>query len=331
MQIVTTTGAQWRLQPGAAELCRAYAFVADAWPGWDPAQAAESLLAGLDEELPVVALKEGAGWRWLAGVQRLEFDSRLFGLEAGRLQPLLHAGAWPRAAELQAGAEFMAAALELARGEGLEFLSARVPCRDFLCAQVLEGAGFRLVDASVEWLVGLEELPPAGALQEGFAIRPWRAGEEPALAELAGRTMCELESYADRFALDPRLREHCPELYRRWLLNCLDGDQADQVLVLEAEGRPAGFISLRLPRGDGPGAHCGWVVLNALDHPWRGRGLYHHLLRAGLGWLAGSGARQARVRTKLSQQAVIRAFARLGGRQAQADFTFHLWLDRSQE
>jgi len=331
LQIVTTTAAQWRRRPEAAKLCQDYAFVADAWPGWEPDRAAGALLAGLGDELPLVALQDGGAWRWLAGVERLEFDSRVFGLPAGRLQPLLHTGAWPQEAELQAGAEFMAAALELARGEGLEFLSARVPCRDFLAAQVLEGAWFRLVDASVEWLVGLGELPPAGALPEGLAIRPWRAGEEETLAELAGRMMCELESYTDRFALDPRLRGHCPGLYRRWLLNCLSGDQADQVLVLEAGGRPAGFIALRLPKGDGPGADCGWVVLNALDHPWRGRGLYHHLLRAGLGWLAARGAGRARVRTKLSQQAVIRAFARLGGRQVQADFTFHLWLDRSQE
>jgi GNAT superfamily N-acetyltransferase len=112
--------------------------------------------------------------------------------------------------------------------------------------------------------------------------------------------------------------------------NSLHGDQADQVLVLEREGEVLGFISLKLPPGgEGPDADTGWVALNAISPSARGRGLYHGLLQRGLAWLAKHRAARARVRTKLTQEAVIRAWSVAGGRQVYADLTFHLWADQA--
>ncbi len=256
----------------------------------------------------------------------------VFGWSMHRLHPLLHREAWPGPEALAGGREFLAAVLAAAGTRGAEFLMARVPARDFLAAQVLETAGFRLMDASVEWLVELGGEPERHPLPPRFVIRAWRPEDEEPLADLAAGCLCDLDSYADRFALDPRLRGGCGELYRRWLKNSLVGEQADQVLVLAEMDTPVGFITLKLPpAAEGPAAHCGWVVLNAVAPAYRGRGLYHQLLARGLAWLLRQGAQRARVRTKLSQAAVIRAFARLGGRQVHADYTFHLWLGATRE
>lgn len=311
----------------AAAFLASCPFLAEAWPGQRPQEAAQEIM---DQRHAGAwwALEDQGAWRWLLGLEPLAFDSEVFGLPLGRLNPLAHAEAWPSGPAQAQGRLLLSQALELARGRGLEGLVARVGSRDFLAAKVLEGAGFSLADLSVEWLLDLASLsgqapdPPAG-----MSLRPWVEGDREPLKDLAAKSFCDLESYADRFALDPAMRPGCPEMYRRWLENCFRGQQADQVLVLESQGQPAGFVSLKMPRAQaGAQAGCGWVALNALRPDLRGRGLYNLMLRHGLDWLAAQGARRARVRTKLSQAAVIRAWSRLGARQVHADVTFHLWL-----
>ncbi|MCB2184997.1 MAG: GNAT family N-acetyltransferase [Deltaproteobacteria bacterium] len=331
MELLAHEGGEAAADARARGLAEAWAFLGDAWPEVPSERLAREALGGLARCGAVWTLGgEQGGWDWLAGLETLAFDSRVFGRSLGRLAPLWHRHAWP--GEGPAGAELVRAAVAGAWERGLEGLTARVPCRDFAAGEALEAAGFRLRDVSVEWGLALGGARPGpGSLPEGLELGTWRPEQEEALADLAARSFCSLADYADRFALDPRLRPGCPALYREWLANSLHGDQADQVLVLARGEDPVGFISLKLPPAAGTAAGCGWVALNALEPAWRGRGLYHHLLARGLGWLEERGAARARVRTKLSQAAVIRAWSRLGARQISADYTFHLWRDDAKE
>lgn len=331
MQVISQSIAEITESRPALELMENYAFVADAWPGWAHAEAVKQTLASLPDKGHGWALLEEGGWQWMALCAPLNFDSKLFGREMTLLWPLVHREAWPEADALTQGKLFLAQVIENEAEAGTQCLVARTPGRDFLAAQALESAGFRLMDVSVEWLAPLDQLPKHGGLPGGMSIRTWRPGDEDALASLTAKSMCDLDAYADRFAMDPRLRFNCGEMYRRWVANSLSGDQADQVLALTQDDEPAGLITLKLPQGKGPEAGCGWVVINAISAEYRGKGLYNELLLRGLEWLLKHGAKKARVRTKLSQQAVIRAWARLGGRQVYSDCTFHLWLDREPD
>lgn len=328
MQVISQSKAETIEARAAWELMESYAFVADAWPGWDGQEAAKDALESLPEAGRTWALLDGGGWQWLAVSAPLEFDSNLFGRRMARLWPIAHRLAWPEPEALAQGKHVLTQVREEESGRGVQCLIARAPGRDFLAMQALEASGFRLMDVSVEWMAPLDKLPKHGRLPGGVGIRTWRPGDEETLTALTADAMCHLASYADRFAMDPRLRSHCGEMYRRWVANSLSGDQADQVLSLTQDDEPAGLITLKLPHGEGPGRDCGWVVINAITPELRGQGLYHELLLRGLEWLYKHGAKKARVRTKLSQQAVIRAWARLGGRQVYSDCTFHLWLDR---
>lgn len=328
MRVIRQSVARARRDGEAQAVFGASPFLADPWPGWQPAAAAEQVLQELPAEASLWALAADGNWQWAAVTVPLEFDTRLFGVPVRRLWPLAHRRPWPEPESLEQGRHLLRELVAAERAEGCRCLMARVPARDFAAAQVLEEVGARLVDVSVEWLRALEDLPAPPTPPPGYEIRPWRPGEEEALKTLAARAFCDLDAYADRFALDPRLRPHCPRMYRRWVANSLSGELADQVLVLERNGQTAGFITLKLPPGgEGPGADCAWVVMNAIAPAHRGRGLYHHLLARGLDWLRRHGARRVRVRTKLSQQAVIRAWSALGARQAYADLTFHLWQE----
>jgi GNAT superfamily N-acetyltransferase len=330
LQIIREKAGEAKAAREAARLMEAHEFVADAWPGWDRAQAARQTLEALPEAAELWAALEGGRWQWMAARSPLEFDSKLFGSPMELVRPIAHREPWPQPESAGLGRRLFGELSRAAFGEGAQALVARVGARDVAAAQALEGAGFRLTDVSVEWQAELAGLPAKKPLPGGAVVRAWHAGEEARLQALAAESFCDLNAYPDRFAMDPRLRPRCPELYRRWLANSLPGDQADQVLVLEREGELLGFISLKLPAGgEGPQAECGWVVLNAIAPEARGRGLYHGLLHRGLAWLAKRRAARARVRTKLTQGAVVRAWAVLGGRQVYSDLTFHLWADQA--
>jgi GNAT superfamily N-acetyltransferase len=327
LQVISLDATEVRDAKAARELLVAYAFGTDAWPERSAEEAADHALAALDPKAAVSALLDGGGWQWMAAWAPLEFDTALFGRALARLHPLVHRRGWPELEALSQGRRLLEETARQAREAGMECLTARVPGRDFLAAQALEQTGFLLQDVSVEWMLSLREPPKADPLPAGLELRPWRRGDENALTELAAKSFCDLDAYADRFAMDPRLRPGCGEMYRRWTANALSGDQADQVLVLTENEEPAGFIALRLPPGGkGPGADCGWVVMNAIAPRLRGGGLYRRLLAAGLKWFERRGVARVRVRTKLSQQAVISSWRRFGGRQVYADLTFNLWL-----
>ena len=304
MPLMVLSGEQAAARPLGAEAARALGL---AWP---PAP---------DDR--VLALEKRGRWPWLGLWRALEFDSQVFGLALGRME-IGHEQLWPQAEARAQGAELIRGLAQDAREQGLAGLFCRVGDDDFLAAQALEEAGARLMDVSVAWELDLAELPAPPAVPEGLELRPWREEDREALLALAAAGFCDRAAYADRFALDPRLSGGCAELYRRWMANSLAGEQADQVLVLAGE-KPLGFITLKLPQGEGEGL----VALNALAPEERGRGRYNLILAHGLAWLAGRGAVRARVRTKASQRAVIRAWSRLGARPLAGDINFHLWLD----
>ncbi|MFZ5585215.1 MAG: hypothetical protein ACOZHQ_04725 [Thermodesulfobacteriota bacterium] len=323
MAILALSADQLRAHPQAQALLRSWPFLADGGAA-DPDRAAAGMLAGLANRARGLALAEDGPWSWLAAWEPLAFDSQVFGLPLGRMGLLAHAGAWPEPTSLAEGRQLIAAALADAWAAGLEGLSLRLPARDLTAVQAAEAAGFRLVDVSVEWELALAQASPPPAPPAGLALRPAGEADREALMDLAAMSFCDLDSYGDRFALDHRLRPGCPELYRRWLANSLAGEQADQVLVLASPAGPAGFMTLRHPPA-GSADGCGWVVLNAVEPAQRGRGLYNLLLAHGLAGLVAAGAARARVRTKVSQLAVIRAWSRLGGRQVAAWLTLHAW------
>ena len=214
MQLITMEAQEAASSRGASELLSHYAFLTDEWPEADNAETAQEVLSGLNPQAPLCVASDAEGWQWLAGLERLEFDSHLFGWPMARIQPLAHRTPWPDPESLSQGRQVLSALIAKAGEEKIDFLSARVPARDFLAAQVLEAAGFYLTDLSVEWLVDIEKAPPKRAMPPHMSVRTWRPEDKDALLELAAESFCDLFAYTHRFALDPRLRSQCGILYR---------------------------------------------------------------------------------------------------------------------
>ena len=87
MQLITMEAQEAASSRGASELLSHYAFVTDDWPEADPAETAHEVLEGLEPETPLWVILEAEGWQWMAGLERLEFDSHLFGWPMARITP----------------------------------------------------------------------------------------------------------------------------------------------------------------------------------------------------------------------------------------------------
>ena len=142
-----------------------------------------------------------------------------------------------------------------------------------------EDAGFRLVDMRVSAVLTAERfalfVPPTP--RPGLIVRPAMAADLPALQRMAS------DSYlTTRFYFDPHFpRDKCAALYAHWITESFRG-QADQVLVVEFAGAPAGYTTLHLPTSD---AAARVSLLNTAPDARR-RGVAKELLRAGFAWFA---------------------------------------------
>lgn len=130
-----------------------------------------------------------------------------------------------------------------------------------------------------------------------------------------------------RFWNDPRFaRERCAELYAVWIRNGVRG-RADAVLVADAEGAPAGYISCHA-RIAGAGKH-GEIGLVAVAAAARGRGLGGALVDGAVAWAADSGLERMEVVTQGRNDAALRLYASRGFEVVRRQVWQHLWLDEA--
>ena len=178
-------------------------------------------------------------------------------------------------------------------------------------AHAAERAGFRLMDVRTE----LACVPRAEALPDG--VREARESDATALRAIASGS-----HGATRFYADPNFPdERCDDLYDTWIRRSLEG-WADGVLVAEAAGRPAGYVSCHLEDGTGS------IGLIAVDAAARGGGLGLDLVRAATAWCAGRGADRMTVVTQGRNVAALRTFQRAGFVTSSLDLWFHKWYER---
>jgi dTDP-4-amino-4,6-dideoxy-D-galactose acyltransferase len=188
-------------------------------------------------------------------------------------------------------------------------------------APLAEAAGFRLVDVRVTLGGALPAAAGAdGTGGAGIAIRPSRPEDVPALAAIAA------VSHTDsRFYYDPHFpRERSDALYATWIERSCRGEMADAVLVAEVDGRPAGYITCRLPEAGG--ARRGEIGLLAAAAAARGRGVGSRLVAAALGWLAEQGAGRVSVVTQGRNVRAQRLYQRHGLVTERLELWFHRWF-----
>ncbi|MDT8445841.1 MAG: GNAT family N-acetyltransferase [bacterium] len=167
-----------------------------------------------------------------------------------------------------------------ARAEGANHLVGLLPSSQAEAIEAAQQAGLHL-------------LLPIGDLDckvEGPCLgEKYRAGgpeDAMALAELAGSCF----SYS-RFNRMKATKELAGAYHRAWALNCLEGDQADEVLLV-GDSVLGGFVGVKAEDDTAR------IVLLGVASGQRGKGWGLALCRAALDWSRQKGMNRLRVRTE---------------------------------
>ena len=244
----------------------------------------------------------------LALVERLEWDTHILGMSAARLD-LFARHDHARGAEVVAA--LVERALDYARGERIQHLSARVDAEDVRAIQGLELAGFLNVDALMTFSATPADLI-VRAQPSAFRIRPGSAEDATPLGEIAAETFVH-----GRFHADPSIEPgRARNVYRNWAVACCQGTAADAILVALDDDRIAGFVACRMHAdtvGD-PALATGTIPLIASASSRRGRGVGSSLVAAAARWFRNRGAVTVEVGTQLANVAAARLYERSGFR-----------------
>ena len=261
-------------------------------------------------------------------IRALEWDTRHFGLRMGTLEYAQDFAAQPHDV-LLAGVRH---AVNEASTAGFQQLTARAAIQDILLIHVLEEFGFRFVDALVTYEYLLEHataLPPVTTLP-GTAVRAAVPADAMPLMALARKAFADRRIWLDRFHCDPRIpQERADELYAQWIKNSIAPENpadamADHTLVATVNDQVAGFLTCQLKPGPANN-QIGIVSLNAVDAPFRGRGVYKSLVVQSIRWFKDRHCTSIRVRSSLASHAVRRTWMHLGALPTLNEYTFHWW------
>jgi dTDP-4-amino-4,6-dideoxy-D-galactose acyltransferase len=179
-------------------------------------------------------------------------------------------------------------------------------------AHAAEAGGFRLMDLRVELR------RPAAGDDELNGLREAHADDAPALRAIARASHGVTRFYADPHFAD----ERCDDLYDVWITRSLEG-WAQGVLVAEADGRPAGYVSCHLDEDESRGS----IGLIAVDDSVRRAGLGVALSRGAVAWCRDRGMAELAVVTQGRNVAALRTFQRAGFLVGSVGLWFHKWYE----
>jgi len=241
-------------------------------------------------------------------LEMLAFDSELLGAPMARLTVLN--------APDDAG---LTALLDASRVEcqrrGVRHVVRRLPVGTFTETRALTRAGYQLVDVSVLFERERDEAPEPDA-----SIRLAGPGDGERLAAQFAEAFS-----LTRFAVDPFFSKAvAAELHRRWILNSCAG-RADAVLVADAGGALAGFVTCRVD----PSSKTGNIELIAVDSAQRGSGTGRKLVAAALDWFQGRTER-VQVRTQLNNLIATRLYQASGFRLKLGELTYTWVLEEEK-
>ena len=204
------------------------------------------------------------------------------------------------------------ALVEWCRAERVGWLYALLPPTP-TAIQEAEASAFALTDVRIE-LAGPPDRVAAGPVGP---TRPVRDTDLPALRRLA-----RVSHTDSRFFSDPNVPDgQAARLFESWIERDCAVDNGGWVGVVDAGGRPSGYVTARLDD-----QRQGWIGLIAVAAEARGRGLGAALVAEAGRWLSTQGAHDVRVVTQGRNLAAQRLYQQAGFRTASVRLWYHRWF-----
>lgn len=254
-------------------------------------------------------------------VERLDWDTKHFGIEMAKIRYLVASGDYSEAYGVKC--ELISRVLEECGQKRISHLSARVHKEDLSSIHALESKGFRLMGIIVTHFLDLRKRNFVH-LENKWHVRQFKPDDVPKLANIAMECYKEKPVATDRFHADPSLpKEKSDALYVQWITNSCKGS-SDTIFVAEMNGTPVGFTVWKVDRslGEKLGVRFGFGMLNGVTSSARGKSVHGSLLNAALQWIADK-VDIIEVGSQISNYATQRAWNKLGFKTIRSQCTLH--------
>lgn len=175
----------------------------------------------------------------------------------------------------------------------------------------------RVYERRVPTLIPLPDTPEKGLSFATLEERPLREGERERLLDL-----CVESGIHSRYYRDPRIpREWYRRLYRAWMTNSLNGQQAYAVMTARLHGTLQGFITLKQTAPDTTN-----LALVGVAEGLRGQGVGTSMLIATLNYVMNRKRHPVvTVVTHGHVEALGRFYERQGFRLVRSQNVYHCW------
>jgi GNAT superfamily N-acetyltransferase len=210
------------------------------------------------------------------------------------------------------------AALEFCHASKAEFLIIRCPAAAHEVSALLSASGMILADTLVFYQRDLKKRPFEKPKTK-HTVRKLKPGEEKDIRQISAESFA---GYYGHYHADPRLeRADCDAVYQDWAeRSCTDKKVADVVLVAEADGAPAGYLTLKKH------AHALELVLSGVYEKYQGQGIYGDLIQSGVWYAEVENLGTVFTSTQLPNIAVQKTWVRCGMEPSRSWHTFHHWF-----
>lgn len=285
--------------------------------------AIEAMLADLQKkrsheqtDLQLVSADSG----WLAGIRRMDWDSKHFEIEMGQIDPLIAPAAELSEKQIAIASDLIRACVDNGFDRGLTHISAFVDTRDSVWHHALQRNGFNLIDTLVTyWL----EMKKVTRFENNPHIRICQADDVEEVARISSHCFGTREQNVNRFNADTVFPAHkVKELYALWIRNSFSKQLADETLVYELDGKPVGFVTMEAPSTDSNRRPVGRIPLNAVSAGYQNRGIYGELVKAALNWFADKNCEITEIKTQIPNTGVHIAWGRLGAKLINSSYRF---------
>ncbi len=248
--------------------------------------------------------------------ERLAFDSGHFGVETYRIRDLVASTALADDEAAPVVAALLAAFFAMAASRGASFIHCKIGDERTTISRCLEQAGFTLISHDLTFV---KECRNA---EREIPIRSFTREDVERIVEISN--VCYTKT---RFHVDPRIpREKADGLQASWARNCCVDGLADDVLVVELDGRVAGYIACSVEKGvPFETVTLGRIILFGVDPAFQRRGLGTMLLEGASQWFFKHGCSHIAVETQQRNAAAIRAYTRQGFRPVAGVKAYHWW------
>lgn len=122
------------------------------------------------------------------------------------------------------------------------------------------------------------------------------------------------------FADDGFPPERVRQMLQLWMRRSVNGELADQVLVLRTQSSLAGMVTLAKK------GNRGVIGLLAVDAAHRGQGYGESLVTEALAWTRSLGCLECQVSTQAANGPAVRLYQKRGFSVERREFIYHLWV-----